>query len=88
MRSMNAYLVGCQHLHGGAAATQWHSRAWALLHNFTPWSPQAQRANDGQRCPAERLNGQRDHDNWLHNLLVSASLAGYRHPSDPPQTPA
>jgi hypothetical protein len=87
MRSMNAYFVGCQHLHGGDAATQGHSRAWALLHNFAPWSPQAQRANDGYRCPAERLNGHRYHDNWLHNLLVSASLAGYRHKSDPPQTP-
>jgi hypothetical protein len=87
MRSMNAYFVGCQHLHGGDAATQWHSRAWALLYNFTPWSPQAQRANDGYRCPAERLNRHRYHDNWLHNLLVSASLAGYRHQSNPPQTP-
>jgi hypothetical protein len=87
MRSMNSYFVGCQHLHGSTEATQLHARAWALLHNFTPWSPQAQRANDGQRCPAERLNRHRYHDNWLHNLLVSASLAGYRHRSDPTQTP-
>jgi hypothetical protein len=87
MRSMNTYFVGCQHLHGGAAATQLHSRAWALLHNFAPWSPQAQRANNGYRWPAERLNRHCYHDNWLQNLLVSASLAGYRHRSAPPQTP-
>jgi hypothetical protein len=88
MRSMNAYFVGCQHLHGSAEATRLHARAWALLHNFAPWSPQGQRANDGYRCPAERLNRHRYHDNWLHNLLVSASLAGYRHGTDPPQIPA
>jgi len=86
-RSRNGYFVGCQHLHGSTAATPLHARAWALLHNFAPWSPQTQRAHDGQRCPVERLNGHRYHENWLHNLLVSASLAGYRHRSDPPQTP-
>jgi hypothetical protein len=32
----------------------------------------------GWQSPAERLNQHRYHDNWLHNLLVSASLAGYR----------
>jgi hypothetical protein len=88
MRGMNGYLVGCQRLHGSTKATRLHVRAWALLHNFAPWSGQAQRANDGYRCPAERLNKHRYHDNWLHNLLVSASLAGYRHRNAPPQTPA
>ena len=88
MRGMNSYWVGCQGLHGDAEASQQHSRAWALLYNFGPWSPQAIRANGGQwRSPAERLNQHRYHDNWLHNLLVSASLAGYRHQDDPPHTP-
>jgi hypothetical protein len=77
MRGMNGYFVGCQHLHGSAYATRLHARAWALLHNFTPWGPQAQRAN-GWQSPAERLNQHCYHDNWLHNLLVSASLTGYR----------
>jgi hypothetical protein len=89
MRGMNGYWVGCQRLHGGEEARQWHSRAWALLHNFSPYSPQAVRANGGQwRSPAERLNRHRYHDNWLHNLLISASLAGYRHHDAPPHTPA
>ena len=30
------------------------------------------------RSPAERLNGKRYHPEWLQNLLVSASLGGYR----------
>jgi hypothetical protein len=79
MRGMNGYWVGCQRLHGGAEAAAQHSRAWALLYNFGPWSPQAVRANGGRwQSPAERLNAHRYHDNWLHNLLVSASLPGFR----------
>jgi hypothetical protein len=87
MRSMNGYFDGCQHLHGSEEATERHVRAWALLYNFSPWGPEAQRANEGWQSPAERLNGHRYHDNWLHNLLVSASLAGYRRPTATPQTP-
>jgi len=62
-----------------------HCRAWALLHNFTPWHPATAVANDDWQSPAERLNGRRYHDNWLQNLLVSASLGGYR--NHPPQNP-
>jgi hypothetical protein len=86
MRSMNSYFVGCQHLHGKEQAMQCHSQAWALLYNFTPWGPEAQQANDPWRSPAERLNRHRYHENWLHNLLISASLAGFRGGSPPPQT--
>lgn len=87
MRSMNGYFDAGQHLHGSKEASELHVRAWALLYNFTPWGPEAQRANDGWQSPAERLNQHSYHDNWLHNLLVSASLAGYRRPPAPPQTP-
>ena len=60
-------------------------RAWALLSNYRPWHPAVARANDGWRCPAERLNRHRYHDDWLQNLLISASLGGYRSPH--PQNP-
>jgi hypothetical protein len=36
------------------------------------------RDNDGWRSPAERRNEHRYHDDWLQNLLISASLAGFR----------
>ena len=88
MRGMNGYWVGCQHLHGSVEASQRHSRAWALLHNFAPWGPVTARANDDWHSPAERLNQYRYHDNWLHNLFVSASLAGCRRTSSLPQNPA
>jgi hypothetical protein len=78
MRSMNRYFDDGQHLHGGAAACDRHCRAWALLHNFRPWNRATARDNDGWRSPAERLNEHRYHDDWLQNLLISASLGGFR----------
>ena len=78
MRSMNRYFEDAQHLHGCQVAGDRHCRAWAVLHNFRTWNPATVRANDGWRSPAERLNRHRYHDGWLHNLLVSASLGGYR----------
>ena len=78
MRPMNRYFEDGQHLHGSRKAANQHSRAWALIHNFVPWSPVTVKANEEQRCPAERLNGHRYHDDWLQNLLISASLAGFR----------
>lgn len=78
MRGMSRYFEDGQHLHGSPAAAGLHVRAWALLQNFRPGGPQAVRANDGRRSPAERLNGHRDHDDWLQNLQVSASLGGDR----------
>jgi hypothetical protein len=78
MRAMNRYFDSGQHLHGSEAACARHCRAWGLLHNFRPWHQAVARANGGRESPAVRLNQHRYHDNWLHNLLVSASLAGYR----------
>jgi hypothetical protein len=85
MRGMNRYFDHGQHLHGSLGACRLHCRAWALLWNFAPWHPATTRENRGWRCPAERLNGHRYHDSWLQNLLVSASLGGYRRPL--PQNP-
>jgi hypothetical protein len=78
MRLMNRYFEDTQHLHGSKEAGERHCRAWALLHNFRPWHRATARANGGWRSPAERLNQHRYHDDWLQNLLVSASLDGFR----------
>jgi hypothetical protein len=87
MRAMNRYFDAGQHLHRSPGAGGRHVRAWALLFNFRPWHPAVARANGGWRCPAERLNRHRYHDDWLENLLASASLGGYRRRIDPPPTP-
>jgi len=55
-----------------------HVQAMALLWNFCPSSPATITKYHGQICPAERLNGKRYADNWLENLLVSASMNGGR----------
>lgn len=87
MRSMNRYFDSGQHLHGGKGACERHVRAWAVLFNFRPWHPSVARASGGWRCPAERLNRHRYHEDWLQNLLTSASLGGYRRRSASPPTP-
>ncbi|MCI5136397.1 MAG: hypothetical protein D3920_15320 [Candidatus Electrothrix sp. AW2] len=51
----------------------------ALIHNFAPCNPYTVRKHEGRKSPAERLNRFRYHDNWLQNLLISASLRGYRY---------
>jgi hypothetical protein len=87
MRAMNRYFDSGQHLHGGEGACGLHCRAWASLYNYRPWHPAVARANGGWRSPAEWLNKHRYHDDWLQNLLVSASLGGYRRRIAPPPTP-
>jgi hypothetical protein len=78
LRQRDGYFEAGQHLHGSKEASRWHCRAWALLWNFAPWHPRVARQNGGWRSPAERLNQHRYHECWLQNLLVSASLNGYR----------
>ena len=87
MRPMNRYNESGQHLHGSTEACNRHVRAWALLSNFRDWHAATARANEGKRCPAERLNKHRYHDDWLQNLLAHASLNGYRRRMPAPQNP-
>jgi hypothetical protein len=75
---MKRYFEDAQPLHGCQEACELHSGAWALLFNLWPWHPAGTRANQDWHSPAERLNQHRYHDDWLQNLLVSASLGGYR----------
>ena len=80
LRRLDYHLYCTQHLHGTTGAAEQGLRGWALIHNFAPSCPETVRESAGPRSPAERLNGGRYHDEWLQNLLVSASLAGYRSP--------
>jgi hypothetical protein len=65
-----------QYFHGRPDSAESRGRAFALLWNFCPSSPETGRKYAGQACPAERLNGKRYADNWLENLLVSGSMNG------------
>jgi hypothetical protein len=80
LRRLDYHLYCAQHLHGSMKAAEQGLRGWALIHNFAPSCPRTVRGTPGLRSPAERLNGKRYHSQWLQNLLVSASLGGYRTP--------
>jgi hypothetical protein len=84
MQRMHRHLFSTQYFHGTMAAAELSIRGWALIQNFAPYNPQTAKKLNGSRSPAERLNQFKYHENWLHNLLISASLGGYR---SPPQIP-
>ena len=65
------------HGHLMTARVAYGVRAGALLANFVPYCPRAAVAEHYQ-SPAHKLNGFVYHKNWLHNLLISASMGGYR----------
>jgi len=84
MQRMDRHLFSTQYFHGSMAAAELSIRGWTLIHNFALYNPRTIKKLNGYRSPAERLNHFRYHDNWLHNLYISASLGGYR---SPPQNP-
>jgi len=78
MRRMDRHLFNTQYFHGFISSAELGIRGWALILNFAPSNPYTVKKYDGLQSPAERLSGFRYHDNWLHNLLISASLGGFR----------
>jgi hypothetical protein len=78
MKFLDRACFNGQYFHGTLMSAELRVRALALLWNFCPSSPDTVRKHRGQRCPAERLNGKRYAENWLENLLVSASMNGLR----------
>ena len=76
MEPLARYLYCTKYFNGHLMSAERSVRAWALAHNFLPYCP---RAKLGQKfkSPAHKLNGFVYRDNWLENLLVSASMRGY-----------
>ena len=77
MEPMDRWLSDARFFHGHWHSAQLQVRTWALFHNFWPYCPRAQ-ISQHYISPAHKLNGQVYHRNWLHNLLISTSLAGGR----------
>ncbi len=75
MEPMARWVASTRFFHGHWAAAELQIRAWAILHNFGPYSPRARRQQEAS-SPAHKLNGFVYHENWLHNLLISTSCAG------------
>ena len=77
MDRMDRCFYSAKYFHGHLMTAEYSVRSWALLHNFLPYCPRVQRTNP-HRSPAHQLNGFVYHDNWLQNLLISASMGGFR----------
>jgi len=75
MDPLDRWLFSARYFHGHWHSAERHVRAWAILHNFWPYCPRA-KIGETYQSPAHRLNKQQYHDNWLHNLLISTSMAG------------
>lgn len=83
MKFMDRHAFNSQMFHSNIPATTKNFRAFALIHNFLPSCPTVIRKNPELTSPAARLNGFNYHQNWLHNLLIAASLGGYRQHRNP-----
>jgi len=77
MNRLRRLLYAGRGLHGHQSSSERRVRGWALLLNFRPYAPRSRHPRPYD-SPAHRLNGQRYHAHWLHNLLVSTSLMGHR----------
>lgn len=75
MDPMDRWLFSARYFHGHLSSAERLVRAWALLHNFWPYSPRA-KVRQHFHSPTHKLNVFAYHDNWLHNLLISSSVAG------------
>ncbi|MEA3344476.1 MAG: hypothetical protein U9Q16_02250 [Patescibacteria group bacterium] len=80
MQRMDRHLFSTQYFHGNYESAELNIRGWALISNFAPSNPATVKKYNGKMSPAERLNGFSYHDNWLQNLMVSASLNEFRPP--------
>lgn len=78
MQRMDRHLFITQYFHGSLSTAELNIRGWALIYNFAPSNPMTVKKYAGLKSPADRLNGFSYHDNWLQNLLISASLRDFR----------
>ena len=73
--ALDRCLYAAHYFHGHLMSAEYQVRAWAVFHNFLPYCPRA-KIRQRYQSPFHKLNGFLDHDNWLQNLLVAASLGG------------
>lgn len=79
MKAMSRHAFNSQMFHATTNSTTANFRAFALLYNFSPSCPQVTKNYGQLTSPAARLNGFCYHQDWLQNLLIAASLGGYRY---------
>lgn len=77
MNRMTRLLYSGRGLHGHLQSSERRLRGWALLMNFRPFAKRSGLHRE-HTSPAHRLNEKLYHEDWLENLMISASLAGHR----------
>ena len=75
MNRMTRLLYAGRGLHGNVGTSERRLRGWALLLNFSPFAKRSGVQREFMN-PAHRLNQKLYHENWLENLMISASMAG------------
>lgn len=78
MNHQDRQLYASRYLHGTHESAQLMVRSMALLWNFHPYGARTRRRDPTRHSPFADLNGFQYHENWLHNLLIAASLGGRR----------
>ena len=78
MNQQDRLLYAMRYLHGKGETARLGLRAMALQWNFHPYGRRLRRENPNRQSPFADLNGYQYHDNWLHNLLIAASLGGHK----------
>jgi len=73
---LDRILYARRYLHGEGEKARLALRAMALYWNFHSYSARVRREDPKRKSPFTDLNGFEYHENWLHNLLVAASLGG------------
>lgn len=77
IQSMDRYLFCHKYFHGHLSSAEYGIRAWALIHNFAPYSPRSKISKE-YLSPAQKLNKKCYNENWVHNLIISTSMGGFR----------
>lgn len=83
MDAFDRYIYARRYFHGHRATAELKVRSWALIHNFAPFCPRRQLNKKKENfpaanCRAAELNKMTYHENWLQNLICSASTNGYK----------
>ncbi|MGH9907102.1 MAG: hypothetical protein ACRD8U_16145, partial [Pyrinomonadaceae bacterium] len=78
MNQQDRVLYSMRYLHGKGKTARLALRAMALQWNFHPYGRRLRSASPERLSPFADLNGFQYHDNWLHNLLIAASLGGHK----------
>ena len=73
MQRMDRYLFMMRYFHGHLDSAELSIRAWALAHNFLPYCSRTAQYKSFS-SPVHQLTKSTYHNNWLQNLLISASL--------------